>query len=316
MNDHSIKEKFAGMLFGYAIGDALGLGTEFMSKKEVKQRYPEGLHDYSQIIRDAHRSQWARGEWSNDTETILILLKSIIATKGISFVDYAHRLKEWYLTGPTDVTTNLRLTLSQPEFGSKPFETTRRVWASKHRMDTTSECLGRALVISIWNENTDDNVLQVCRMTHPDTRCETSCLILAKMANSLFWENKDASYSELVDMALEHNKKEIVRYLEMAHHGSLSELQLDDDDSYWFVRKALSAALWGVWHTESVEEGIDTIIAQGGDADTNACLAGALLGIKHGYSSIPDHLVDGLRDKDKLEEIVNAVTPLLIEKFC
>lgn len=312
----SIKEKFAGMLFGYAIGDALGLGTEFMSKKEVKQRYPDGLHDYSQIIRDAHRSQWERGEWSNDTETILLLLECIIADKGIDFIHYAHKLKEWYMTGPSDITTNLRLTLSQPDFGSKPFETTRRVWSAKNRMDTTSECLGRALVVSIWNNDTLNNVLQVCRLTHPDTRCETSCLIIARMAHSLFWEDRVASYGELVDIALEHNKKEMLRYLEMAHHGSLAEMQLDDDDSYWFVRKALSAALWATWHTNSVEEGINTIIAQGGDADTNACLAGALLGIKFGYSSIPQHLIYGLVDKEKLEKIAEKFISLLTEKFC
>ena len=312
----SIKEKFDGLLFGYAIGDALGLGTEFMTKKEIKQRYPEGLHDYSQIIRDAHRSQWEQGEWSNDTETILLQIQSMIDNKGVDFIDYAHRLKEWYLSDPTDITMNLRINLSQPEYSSKPFESARHAWSGRIKFEPTSECLGRAMIASVWDSaNVRENVLKTCRLTHPESRCEASCVVFGKMTNSLFWEDKEASYEELVAMAKEYNK-DVVRFIEIARHGSLSDLELDDEDTLWYVRKALSAALWALWHCDSVEEGVDKVISQGGDADTNACLAGGLLGIKYGYSSIPAHLINGLVGKERLHTISGKFTKLLTEKFC
>lgn len=47
-----IKNNIYGTLFGQAIGDALGLGTEFMTKAEAREKYPDGLTEYSQIIRD------------------------------------------------------------------------------------------------------------------------------------------------------------------------------------------------------------------------------------------------------------------------
>ena len=50
-----IKERFRGTIFGQAIGDALGLSTEFMSKQEVGRFYPNGIEDYSQIVQDDHR---------------------------------------------------------------------------------------------------------------------------------------------------------------------------------------------------------------------------------------------------------------------
>ena len=60
----SIKDKMLGCLYGQAIGDALGLGSEFMSKDEVEVNYPDGLKTYGQIIQDANRRRWAKGAWT------------------------------------------------------------------------------------------------------------------------------------------------------------------------------------------------------------------------------------------------------------
>lgn len=50
---YMIEDKMLGCLYGQEIGDALGLGSEFMSKEEVIKNYPEGLKTYGQIIQDA-----------------------------------------------------------------------------------------------------------------------------------------------------------------------------------------------------------------------------------------------------------------------
>ena len=73
----SIKDKIAGCLYGQAVGDALGLGTEFMSKAEVKRNYPDGLSEYSQIVQDYHRKRWDKGDWTDDTDMMLCIAKAI-----------------------------------------------------------------------------------------------------------------------------------------------------------------------------------------------------------------------------------------------
>lgn len=52
---HIDRNKFLGVIFRQAIGDALGLGTEFMSRDKVARNYPNRLTLYILIIKDRHR---------------------------------------------------------------------------------------------------------------------------------------------------------------------------------------------------------------------------------------------------------------------
>lgn len=309
----SIKEKVYGAIFGYAIGDALGLGAEFMTRQEFKKRYPEGLRHYSQIVRDAHRSQWKRGEWTNDTEIILMLLESIAETKTIDCIDFASRLKKWYLSNPTDITHNLRWVLSQEDFTRNPFESTKRVWEKMKSFDSTSECIGRALFTGMWNDNYERHAIDMCRLTHPQSRCETSCLVMATMSHSLFWNNEESSYDDLMALA-KRNNQDVVRYIEIARHGSLNDFKLDDEETFWFVRKAMGAALWCLWHCDSPYEAMYAVIDQGGDADTNAALATGLLGLKFGFSALEASGPKGIINPERLRRTADALIEVLSER--
>lgn len=305
----SIKEKIYGAIFGYAVGDALGLGTEFMTVKEVKRRYPDGLKTYSQIVRDAHRSLWKRGEWTNDTEVVLIVLESFLRCGYFNYHDIAKNLKVWYNSNPVDLTMNLRLVLKQDSFATRPFESTKEAWDKIGTFDNTSECLGRT-IFSFLSSYPLESANDLCRLTHPRGRTIACCRVIAAMAESLFKNGEELPYEELFSMAKRSNQ-EVEGYLETARFGTIEDFHLDDIDTNWFVRKALGAALWSLWHSKSFEQGIETVINQGGDADTNAAAAGALLGIKYGFSAIPQNLVDELIGKERLFNISERLVKFL-----
>ncbi|MDE5887619.1 MAG: ADP-ribosylglycohydrolase family protein [Muribaculaceae bacterium] len=309
----SIRDKVFGALFGYAIGDALGLGTEFMSRKEVNRFYPNGLTDYSQIIRDAHRAQWKRGECSTDTIIVLEQLKSLIENKGINYSDIASRYHRLYKQHNVDLTTNLRWVLSQPDYPGDPFGTTQKVWDSMKKFDASNECLGRAFFVGIWDEDLPQTAVTYCRLTHAHSRCEAASAIIAKMAASLMWEDKEASFDSLIDMARSMNA-DLIRYIDIARHGTLEDLHLDDPDTFWFVRRLMACALWAIWHCDSPTDALHKIIMQGGDADTNAALAQGMLGLKYGYEALDPRLIEGLLDKEMIETVANDLTHLLEER--
>jgi hypothetical protein len=51
---------------------------------------------------------------------------------------------------------------------------------------------------------------------------------------------------------------------------------------------ALHNALWQLLHAPNLEEGIINTVMRGGDTDTNAAIAGALLGAVHGLKAVPE----------------------------
>lgn len=303
-----LKEKASGALYGYAIGDALGLGSEFMTLPERKMRYPQGLRDYSQIIRDLHRSNWKPGEWTNDTTIILLLIDSVARQGCLDLKDYAAELRRWSDGNTIDNCACMRWVLSREEYLSDPVGVSRAEWKRIKNLDATNEGLGRGLFGGMWRDSGDLVAESLTAMTHASPRCEAASRVIARMAHDLTWNDRETPYEELLAFAREIDRT-VAAYVEMARHGRLSELNLDEPSTYNYVRKTMAAALWVLWHCGSPAEGITTLCDAAGDADTNAALGGALLGLKYGGASMPRNLIDGLSNRDEIESRV----PLLVD---
>ena len=66
------------------------------------------------------------------------------------------------------------------------------------------------------------------------------------------------------------------------------------------------------WHANSFEEGLLAVVNAGGDADTNAAVACAVLGAKFGYQSIPCEYTDGLLYREQLESTTEKLAEICI----
>ena len=53
-----------------------------MTRQEVGKYYPTGLKQYDQIIQDAHRSRWERGDWTDDTDMMLCIANALADNEG------------------------------------------------------------------------------------------------------------------------------------------------------------------------------------------------------------------------------------------
>lgn len=170
-------------------------------------------------------------------------------------------------------------------------------------------------------------------ITHPDPRCVVSCCLVSGLVRGVLRGEvvNEGDLNGFIEETLEwvfgwidkrRNDQETKtepdldreEFYTHVYAQNLEDLQLDDMRKMGYVYKALGAGILTLrlgmrWYTANLltdhsktkgessnffERSITTLILRGGDADTNACVAGALLGALIGYSDLPANWRDGL----------------------
>ena len=202
--------------------------------------------------------------------------------------------------------------MSLPQYAQFPYKGSELVWKMKGKDLAPNGALMRNSIVCLIEHQDLDKVLKNCeniaRLTHHDPRCIDSCKVMAHLVYGELIDNplsiqEFKSILELYDPRLEE-------YL-LPMEQNVSSLNLEESKALGYTLKALSAGVWAYYFATSFEEGIKRIIMEGGDADTNGCIAGSLLGAKFGFDSIPIKYVEGLNKSDELEDYFNQFLAML-----
>ena len=292
MKNSNLKDRMLGCLFGQAIGDALGLGSEFMDKNGVIKHYPDGLRYYSQIIKDVHRSRWAKGSWTDDTDMMLCILDGFENGK-FNVRRVASNFKDWFNGDPLGIGKHTNNVLCMGDYVEQPEMCSKLWWNISRQKSAANGALMRTSVVGLATSDIEEQAIAICKLTHYDPRCVGSCVIVSSIIHALVFDDRILDNEEVIGIAKQYDER-IVPFVDLAYHEGLDSLCLDDEKSMGYTLRTLGAALWAYWHATSYKEGILKIVLSGGDADTNAAVAGAILGAKFGICHIPDEWRNGL----------------------
>jgi ADP-ribosylglycohydrolase len=305
-----------GVFYGQAIGDALGLGAEFLSKKEINEYYPNGLIDYSQIIQDKHRKRWKIGDWTDDTDQFLCICDSIINSQKVDELFFAIELYKWFKGVPMGIGNTVYKVVSMPQFTLYPHKAAELVWKLSKQQNASNGAIMRTSLLGtydFWDYNAVAiNTEKISKVTHWDKRCIGSCVVITLLIAHILNESKYLNVDQLCHIADKYDDR-IKSYVEISLSPNIEHLKLDEPTSIGYTLKAMSAGLWAYFNAKDFEDGILKVINEGGDADTNACVAGSVLGAKFGFKSIPERYINGLMNKDILENRFNKYIEKLIK---
>lgn len=313
IDKNRIIDKLKGVVYGQAIGDALGLGTEFMDDAEMAEKYPNGVRDYSDIYQDPHRRRWKVGEWTDDTDMMLCIANAVIGDRGVNITHIAKNFKAWADDEPLGIGNNTYKVLSFGDYVEKPFDAAKLVWEMSNRQSAANGGLMRTSVVGLFPKAVEKCAADICRLTHYDPRCVGSCVIVSSLIHSLVYHSEPLSYHQILDLANKYDKR-IAEYIDLSLNTQIRALGLQDENSMGYTLKTLAASLWAYWNASSFEEGLLAVVNAGGDADTNAAVACAILGAKFGYDSIPREYIEGLIYREELDEVVEGLSFLVDNK--
>ncbi len=300
----SVKDKIKGCIFGQAVGDALGTGTEFLTTAQVKQFYPERLTRYDQIV-----NQSLQGEWTDDTDMMLCIADSREDTNHFNLHETAVRFKQWLESGPVSIGYSTRNVLSQKDYVESPVKAAKMCWILSDCNAAANGALMRTSILGTSPVVDEKEVENVCRLTHYDPRCVGSCVMMVKLIQSLIFHDKELTAEELLKIGETYDER-IKDYVELAKVDDAAALTVDDKAS-GYTLKTMAVALWSLWHCHSFKDVLLAVVNLGGDADTNAAVACAVAGAKYGFSAIPSYYVEGLNQRAKLEDVYERAVQCL-----
>lgn len=237
MDTEFLKDKMLGCLYGQAIGDALGLGSEFMSKNEVKKNYPNGLKNYDQIIQDDHRRRWAKGAWTDDTDIMLCILNGY-DNEAFNLHRVASNFKDWFNGTPMGIGNHTFKVLCMADYVEQPEMCSKLWWELSRQQSAANGALMRTSVVGLAKTNIEAQSEAICKLTHYDPRCVGSCVIASSIIHNLVWHDRQLSYDEIKNIALRYDER-ILEWVDAAYNRSeISMLDLDETYSFYWVHTA------------------------------------------------------------------------------
>lgn len=308
-----LNDRIYGILFGQAIGDALGLAAEGMSCDRVATTYPNGVNGYADIIQDDFRKRWAPGEWTDDTNQMLCILDSLLERRTVDPNDIAARFVRWFHHDGRGIGRHTYNILRMPQYAQRPYEISEFFWKFSRCNSAPNGALMRTCITGIWDYRDEaavyENTENICRLTHFDPRCVGVCVIIAHIIRSELL-GQTVTESDLLALGARY-APEIEEFVRLGFQPDIAELCLDDPDTRGYTLRTLAAGLWAYNFGTDFRSTIQTLITAGGDVDTNCAVAGALLGVRMGYAALPEDWVHGLLRYDELAEKARQLTAIL-----
>jgi ADP-ribosylglycohydrolase/fructose-1,6-bisphosphatase/inositol monophosphatase family enzyme len=270
IGDPGVLSRAQGALLGQLAGDALGGQVECSSARVIRERFPAGVR----AMEDGGYWGTIAGQPTDDSELALMLGRTLVRDGGLSAERVRRSYWGWLESGPFDIglTTEVGLT-GLPNVESQ-----------------ANGALMRVSPLGIFGWRLPPPALaalarQDAEITHPNPVCRDAsaafCVALAHAVRT--GEGAAAAHGAALAWARSTGADPaVIATLEAAYQPPE-----DFERQSGWVRTALQNALYRALAAPSLEEGVVDTVMAGGDTDTNAAIAGALLGALHGRDAVP-----------------------------
>lgn len=259
-----------GALLGQVAGDSLGSRVEFESASAIRAAHPGGVRD----LADGGTWHTLAGQPTDDSEMALALARSIVAEEryvpGTAFTAY----REWYRSEPFDVGSTTRAALNGYRMGESQAN------GSLMRASPLGVLAHATTPATAASWAREDSAL-----THPNPICgDAVAAFVVALADAV--RHGDARHAWNAAREWARSAPAAAPVVEALEAAEASARTADGSNQGW-VLIALQNAFHDLLSAPSLEEGAVASIARGGDTDTNAAIAGALLGAVHGREAVP-----------------------------
>lgn len=291
----AVVRRAQGSLLGQIAGDALGSMVEFKTAEEIERLYPGG----PSVIEGSRQFRTLPGQPTDDSELAILLARSILSAGRYDQEAAARAYVWWYESDPFDIGRATSQALNAGSRGQKEGKLVAP--AEEQGADASTEANGALMRVSplgIYGWKLEERALvefarQDCRLTHSNKACQDAnvvyVLTIARAIKTGGTGEVLYRYARDVAGGLRLHPK-VAKALESAAAAPPADFMTHQG----WVLLALQNAFYQLVHSASFAGGVVDTVRRGGDTDTNAAIAGALLGAVYGLDAVPQQWRDAV----------------------
>lgn len=304
----SKKAAVIGCIIGTAIGDAMGLPVEGLSKRRQSLMYPEI---------SGHHLFMGRGMVSDDTEHTCMVAQSLIVSGGdlqIFSQQLALRFRFWLLSLPAGI-------------GFATLRAILKLWLGFSAKSSGVFSAGngpamRSAIIGVCCGGDFQQLRELVkistRITHTDRKAEYGAFAVAIAAHlaSTKIEIIPQDYYRILTELLPSESADFLELINQAVASAAQQQTAADFAEKLGFTRGISGYIYSTvpiaiqtWlrHQNNYQDGILEIIRCGGDTDTCAAILGGIIGARVGKSGIPPKWVNNLLEWPRTVQWMEAL---------
>ncbi|ALG68146.1 ADP-ribosylglycohydrolase family protein [Beggiatoa leptomitoformis] len=313
---HNQRQAIVGCLLGTAVGDALGLSCEGLSRRRIAKLYPD-LNRYHFFF--------TKGMMSDDTEHSSLVAQALIIAQGDEqqFIHaLAWKLRIWLLGMPAGI-------------GFATLRAIIKLWlgVSPQYSGVFSAGNGAAMRIALIGvcfgnepEKLQTFVRITTRITHTDPKAEWGAFAIALAAYlaSLQEDISPQVYLNILANYLPHAEPAFLYRIQRAVDSVNTQQTTLDFAAQLGLTKGISGYVYDTvplvihaWlsHQQDYAGAVQNLIRCGGDTDTTAAIVGAIVGARVGKTGIPNLWLENLWDYPRSVQWLEGLSERLADSL-
>jgi len=286
--DQDVLRRAQGCWLAQLAGDSLGSLVEFQSPGQIRKKYPEGVRD----LADGGTFNTIAGQPTDDSEMALGLARTLVRDGRYVPEHVMGAYVDWYESRPFDVGNTVGTACRAAAKARREGKSlVAAVETSASRTSQANGGLMRLAPLAIFGvpmrpDQLARHAREDARLTHPHRACQDANVLFAlTLAHAIaLGPSPEAVHAFALALADDLDLDDVVcGALEDSRQGPPADFM----HQMGWLRLALQNAFHQLLSGRSLEDALSDTVGRGGDTDTNACIAGALLGAVHGRDAVP-----------------------------
>ncbi len=311
MDPQEIRSRFTGTIVGFAVGDALGMPAQFLSREQIVRYYGKPLDSFTRA-HAGHASEFLpQGSYTDDTQMMLATAECLIERGGMEPARQADALLSWYLN-----TVPHRTPMRANELACRHLSM-GKAWTKSGVFSCGCGAAIRMPPVGLFHFRNPEALVRAalddCIITHTDPRAKAGSVAVAYLVARLIQSNEHTpagdqvlEIADCVD-AIDPDMAAMLRWVTQMVHLPPTEALFEIGTSSDALEVVPAATYCFLKHPRNFAEAVLTAVNAGDAADSIAALTGSFVGAFAGFDAIPRTWREEIEDADVLTAVADQL---------